>query len=76
MKTRMTEIFGIEHPIMLAGMAFVSLPRLVAAVSNAGGLGMFNSAANSPDQMKDIIKEMVSIPAYHVSCKMQNTVQL
>jgi enoyl-[acyl-carrier protein] reductase II len=61
MKTRMTEIFGIEHPIMLAGMAFVSLPKIVAAVSNAGGLGMFNSVANTPDQMKDIIKEIKSL---------------
>jgi enoyl-[acyl-carrier protein] reductase II len=61
MKTRMTELFGIQHPIMLAGMAFVSLPRIVAAVSNAGGLGMFNSVANTPDQMKDIIKEIKSL---------------
>ena len=51
MNTRMTELFGIQHPIMLSGMAFVSLPKLVAAVSNAGGLGMFNSVANTPDQM-------------------------
>ena len=61
MRTRMTEIFGIEHPIMLAGMAFVSLPKIVAAVSNAGALGMFNSVANTPDQMKDIIKEIKSL---------------
>jgi len=61
MRTRMTELFGIQHPIMLAGMAFVSLPRIVAAVSNAGGLGMFNSVANTPDQMKDIIKEIKSL---------------
>jgi len=61
MKTRMTETFGIKHPIMLAGMAFVSLPKLVAAVSNAGGLGMFNSVANTPDQMKGIIQEIKSL---------------
>ena len=61
MKTRMTELFGIKHPIMLAGMAFVSLPKLVAAVSNAGGLGMFNSVANTPDQMRDIIREIKSL---------------
>ena len=61
MKTRITELFGIKHPIMLAGMAFVSLPKLVAAVSNAGGLGMFNSVANTPDQMKDIIQEIKSL---------------
>jgi enoyl-[acyl-carrier protein] reductase II len=61
MRTRMTELFEIQHPIMLAGMAFVSLPKIVAAVSNAGGLGMFNSVANTPDQMKDIIKEIKSL---------------
>jgi enoyl-[acyl-carrier protein] reductase II len=61
MKTRMTELFEIQHPIMLAGMAFVSLPKIVAAVSNAGGLGMFNSVANTPDQIKDIIKEIKSL---------------
>jgi len=61
MKTRMTELFGVKHPIMLAGMAFVSLPKLVAAVSNAGGLGMFNSVANTPDQLRDIIKEIKSL---------------
>jgi enoyl-[acyl-carrier protein] reductase II len=61
MRTRMTELFEIQHPIMLAGMAFVSLPKIVAAVSNAGGLGMFNSVANTPNQMKDIIKEIKSL---------------
>ena len=56
MKTRITELLGVKHPIMLAGMAFVSLPKLVAAVSNAGGIGMLNSVAYSPNQMKDVIK--------------------
>jgi len=61
MKTRMTELLGIKHPIMLAGMAFVSLPKLVAAVSNAGGIGMLNSVAYTPDQMKDVIKQVKSL---------------
>ena len=61
MKTRMTELFGIKHPIMLAGMAFVSLPKLVAAVSNAGGIGMLNCASYTPNQMKDVIKEVKSL---------------
>lgn len=39
MKTRITELFGIEHPIMQGGMHFVGLAELAAAVSNAGGLG-------------------------------------
>lgn len=61
MKTRMTELLGIEHPIMLAAMAFISLPKLVAAVSNAGGIGMLNSVAYGPDQMKEVIKQVKSL---------------
>jgi len=40
MKTRITELFGIEHPIIQGGMHFVGLAEMAAAVSNAGGLGM------------------------------------
>jgi hypothetical protein len=40
MKTRITELFGIEHPIIQGGMHFVGFAELVAAVSNAGGLGI------------------------------------
>ena len=57
----MTELLGIKHPIMLAGMAFISLPKLVAAVSNAGGIGMLNSVTYTPDQMKDVIKQVKSL---------------
>lgn len=39
MKTAITELFGIEHPIMQGGMHYVGLAELAAAVSNAGGLG-------------------------------------
>ena len=39
MKTAITEMFGIEHPIIQGGMHFVGLAELAAAVSNAGGLG-------------------------------------
>jgi NADH:quinone reductase (non-electrogenic) len=40
MKTRITELLGIEHPIIQGGMHFVGLAELAAAVSNAGGLGI------------------------------------
>jgi nitronate monooxygenase len=40
MKTRITELFGIEHPIIQGGMHFVGFAELAAAVSNAGGLGI------------------------------------
>ena len=40
MKTQITELFGIEHPIIQGGMHFVGFAELAAAVSNAGGLGI------------------------------------
>jgi nitronate monooxygenase len=40
MKTRITEMFGIRHPIVQGGMHFVGFAELAAAVSNAGGLGI------------------------------------
>jgi nitronate monooxygenase len=40
MKTRITELFGIDHPIVQGGMHHVGYAELAAAVSNAGGLGM------------------------------------
>jgi NAD(P)H-dependent flavin oxidoreductase YrpB (nitropropane dioxygenase family) len=40
MKTRITEMFGIQHPILQGGMHFVGFAEMAAAVSNAGGLGL------------------------------------
>ncbi|MBN1363621.1 MAG: nitronate monooxygenase [Syntrophaceae bacterium] len=37
MKTKITELFGIQYPIILPGMSWISVPQLVAAVCNAGG---------------------------------------
>src|SRR6187549_170135 len=48
MKTRITELFGIEHPIVQGGMHHVGLAELAAAVSNAGGLGTL-TALSQPD---------------------------
>ena len=39
LKTRFTELLGIEHPIVQGGMMWVGYAELAAAVSNAGGLG-------------------------------------
>lgn len=47
-KTRMTELLGIEIPVMQSGMQNLAVPELAAAVSNAGGLGTIN-AATYPD---------------------------
>ncbi len=43
MKTRITELFGIAHPIIQGGMHFVGFAELAAAVSNAGGLGIITA---------------------------------
>ena len=43
MKTRMTELFGIQHPIMCGGMMWLAKPELCAAISKAGGLGNLTS---------------------------------
>ena len=40
MKTVITEMFGIEHPIIQGGMHYVGFAEMAAAVSNAGGLGI------------------------------------
>lgn len=49
MKTRITEMFDIELPVMLAGMGGVSYSDLVAAVSEAGGIGTFGAAPMSTE---------------------------
>lgn len=43
MQTRITELFGIQHPIIQGGMHYVGLADLAAAVSNAGGLGIITA---------------------------------
>lgn len=58
MKTRMTELLGIKHPIMLAGMNWLTSPKLVAAVSNAGGLGILSAQWYTADKLRPAIKEI------------------
>jgi nitronate monooxygenase len=48
MKTRLTELFGIEHPIVAAPMALVSGGKLAAAVTSAGGLGLIGGGYGDP----------------------------
>ena len=58
MRTRLTELLGIEHPVMLAGMGGVSYHQLVAAVSEAGGFGCLGASTMSPDRMAAEIAEV------------------
>jgi len=54
----MTELFGIQYPIMLAGMNWLTTPTLVAAVSAAGGLGVLAAAQHTPESLKKAIHEI------------------
>ncbi len=56
MKTRITEMFGIKHPIIQGGMHFVGLAELAAAVSNAGGLGIITGLTQRTPE--DLSKEI------------------
>jgi enoyl-[acyl-carrier protein] reductase II len=56
LRTPLCDLFGIEVPIVLAGMGGVSMAPLVAAVSNAGGLGVMGAAALSPDALRTEIR--------------------
>jgi len=55
MKNRITELFGIEYPIVQAGMIWCSGWRLASAVSNAGGLGLIGAGSMYPDILKEHI---------------------
>ncbi len=55
--TPICDRLGIEYPIFLAGMGGVSLSKLVAAVSNAGGLGIMGGATLDPETLRDEIRK-------------------
>ena len=58
MKTQITELFGIEHPIIQGGMHFVGFAELAAAVSNAGGLGIITGLTQgTPEKLEAEIKK-------------------
>jgi enoyl-[acyl-carrier protein] reductase II len=54
--TRLTELLGIEHPVMCAGMGGVSYHQVVAAVSDAGGFGCLGASTMSATEMVDEIR--------------------
>ena len=65
MRTRLTEMFGIEYPVMLAGMGGVSYHELVAAVSEAGGIGTLGASTmrdhELPEEMR-LVRERTQKP--------------
>ncbi len=58
MKTRITELLGIRYPIFLSGMSWISVPKMVAAVSNAGGLGILATGPLSGAETRKAIREI------------------
>ena len=66
MKTKITELFGIEHPIIQGGMHHVGFAELAAAVSNAGGLGTITGLTQgTPEKLANEIarcQEMTDKP--------------
>jgi len=54
--TPLTKLFGIKHPVLLAGMAGAAGPELAAAVTNAGGLGNIGGVGFSPETLRKTIK--------------------
>ncbi|KAJ7625478.1 2-nitropropane dioxygenase [Roridomyces roridus] len=56
LSTPITELFGIKHPIMLAGMNVAAGPELAAAVSNAGGLGVIGGLGYTPKILRQQIR--------------------
>jgi enoyl-[acyl-carrier protein] reductase II len=59
MKTRITEIFGIQYPIIQGGLAYLAYAELASAVSNAGGLGQITAATlGTPEKLREEIRKV------------------
>ncbi|MEJ9227466.1 nitronate monooxygenase [Priestia aryabhattai] len=59
MKTRITEIFGIQYPIVQGGLAYLAYAELASAVSNAGGLGQITAATlGTPEKLREEIRRV------------------
>ena len=61
MNTKITKLFGIKYPILLSGMSWISVPKMVAAVSNAGGLGILATGPQTAEQTRASIREIRSL---------------
>lgn len=70
MRTPLTDLLGIQYPILLPGMSWISTPPLVAAVSEAGGLGILATGPLTPAQTRAAIVEIRSLTAkpYGIGC--------
>ncbi len=60
-ETRVTKLLGVEYPIFQGGMAWVSSANLVAAVSEAGGLGVLGAGSMEPEMVAQEIRKIKSL---------------
>ncbi|MCJ1450944.1 hypothetical protein MMC28_001278 [Mycoblastus sanguinarius] len=58
LRTTVTDLLKINHPVMLAGMNVAAGPKLAAAVTNAGGLGVIGGLGYTPDMLREQIAEL------------------
>jgi NAD(P)H-dependent flavin oxidoreductase YrpB (nitropropane dioxygenase family) len=58
LRTVTTDLLKINHPILLAGMNVAAGPKLAAAVTNAGGLGVIGGVGYTPDMLREQIAEL------------------
>ncbi|WP_208416602.1 NAD(P)H-dependent flavin oxidoreductase [Saccharomonospora amisosensis] len=58
MRTPLTELIGVRHPVVQTGMGWVAGPRLVSATAEAGGLGILASATMTYDELEPAVKEV------------------
>ncbi len=61
LRTRICDLLGIEYPVVLAGMGGVAGAELVAAVSEAGGLGVLGAATMTPDDIRQQVEKIRSL---------------
>lgn len=59
--TTLTQRMGLQHPLVLAPMAGVSTPSLVASVSNSGGLGMYGAALTPAQDLPGLVQSVRSL---------------
>ena len=57
-RTRLTELLGIRHPIVLGGMARATAAELVAAVSEAGGFGIMGATFLTPEEIRSVTERI------------------
>ncbi|MFI9201459.1 NAD(P)H-dependent flavin oxidoreductase [Streptomyces sp. NPDC053048] len=60
MRTALTDLVGVEHPVVQTGMGWVAGPRLVTATAEAGALGILGSATMTPGQLRAAVREVRS----------------